>query len=400
MYHHIKYFYIIILLFCSLTAFTQVETDEQGKTFWSHPIKKGEQLHDIAEKYGLSIQQIKECNQLNNNRIDSLQSLKVPIAVQKNPQMQYEGKYVLYKVKDQERLHTIADQSNTSIQLLKDINRKRDNFLAPGDFILVPNTFPTALQINKFTYNGFLSLGFFTGNTWSEKTVTQYHIRGRITAQNVWYKKPFRNRSRFNSSVGYRHEIGKQFYKNVDRFQLRNQIDYMFNRKWAVYLLTSLNSQYADAYFFDSAGDKNLTSAFMAPGISSLSVGFTYIDNIFTIDCGLFERRTIHILQDKVYGEREIYSGVPRGDKSFYIQGMSLRMDVDYYKSENLNAQITLYSFANLDVQTVDLRSELNFRLSKLIKLTIVSELLYDKIIEAELKYRTEVLLGISFYKK
>ncbi len=396
-----------IILIWGLFIFTlglsaqHAQVDEKGKVYWMHPIEKNEQLHHIAQLYAIDIITLKEYNNLVDNNIDGLKYIKVPIAIQKSSKLRPKGKYVLHKVQSGEQMHTLASKYNTDLQKLKLLNWREKNLLKEGEYILVPNTLPTNTAANRLTMTAYLSLGFFSGRDWTEENKTSYNIRSRFNLQNVYVYSPFRNVTRFQTGLGYRHEIGQRIYKNIDLFSLRNQMEWHFHKGWAIYTLGSIRSQYMGTNFYREDGSQDLISAFMAPGYTNVSFGLVYVGDFIDLDIGLFEQRNVHVLQDKVYGERDAIFGVPRGDKIFSVRGVSIRADIDYYKSEKFNVLSNFFVFANKDLVTTNFRGELNYRPNKVLRFTFLLEMNYDKAGEySSFQYRTEALIGVGFYKK
>jgi len=392
---------ILLGLWCN-NIYAQVKKPQtiEGKTYWVHTIQNNEQLHTIAQYYGIGIQQLKQINNLQSNKLENISSLKIPLIEQKTLTQHNDGNYVLHKLKSQEKLHTVAAQYKVSLQLLKQLNYYKTEILQEGDYILVPNTISLNPSKNKLSLTGFLSLGFFSGTNWSGEKSTNYHLRVTINAQNIYTKKPFQVRTKFYSILGYRHEIGQSFYKNLDRFEIRNQILFIQKPNFSPYISGAIRTQYFDTYFPLENGDKQLVSAFMTPGITSLSLGLLASNDVLDLDFGLYELRTIYALQDKIYGDNEVVFGIARGVKKHHIHGISLRADIDVYKSEKFNYQANLFAFANLDIVSIELRSQVNYRITKQIKISFIGELFYDKFIDTSLQYRTEILIGIGFYKR
>jgi len=162
--------------------------------------------------------------------------------------------------------------------------------------------------------------------------------------------------------------------------------------------LGSIRSQYFDSYRYIN-DEKTLTSSFMAPGYLNFSGGITYLNDYLLLDFGLYENRNVYVLQDKVYRERSSVYGVPREDKLYRITGVSLRANLDLYKSEKFNTYASLYAFRNKEITTLDFRGDLSYRIHKMIKITLLNEITYDNFEDSNLQYRTEILVGVSFIK-
>ena len=388
----------LICFFVSITSFSQNVVLEKNKPLLIHSLDKEEELYHVAEKYGVSIQEIKVANNLVSNKLDSLNQIKIPVKVQLTRKQVNKGSYVFHKVKEKEKLHTIAEHYNISMLDIKEANHFKKNKLAPGDFILIPNTFPPIFNKNKLILRGFLSLGFFSGTDWAGKSSTNYRIRGQFNLQNTYDSKRMRLLSYVRASIGYRHELGKTILKNVDQLSLKQQVDFKIKKGFSLYVLGSIRSQHFDNYRYIN-DQKILTSSPMAPGYINYSAGIAYRNDYLLLDFGLYENRSVYVLQDKVYRERASAFGVPRGDKFYSIKGVSVRANLDLYKSEKFNTYASLYAFHNKEITTLDFRGELSYRIHKMIKLTLLNEIVYDDFEESLFQYRAEVLVGVSFIK-
>ena len=392
----IKY---LICFFISIAAFSQNVVLEKNKPLLIHALDKKEELYHIAEKYGVSIQEIKAVNNLMSNKLDSLHQIKIPVKVQLTRKQINEGTFVFHKVKEKEKLHTIAEHYNISLLDVKQANHFTKHKLSPGDFILIPNTFPPIFDKNKLVIRGFLSLGFFSGTDWAGESSTNYRIRGQFNLQNTYDSKRIRMLSYVRASIGYRHEIGKAILKNVDQLSLKQQVDFKIKNGFSFYVLGSIRSQHFDSYRYIN-DQKILVSSLMAPGYLNYSAGIAFRNDYLLLDFGLYENRSVYVLQDKVYRDRDSAFGVPRGDKFYSIIGLSLRANLDLYKSEKFNTYASLYAFHNKEITTLDFRGELSYRLHKMIKLTLLNEVVYDEFDEeSTFHYRAEVLIGVSFIK-
>lgn len=383
-----------------LSAQRPLKDKKTGEIFWMHMIQDTEALHQIAKQYGLSTLKIKEYNNLKSNAVDSLRYLKIPVAIKKSSIIKEEGKYLLHKVERGEKLHEIADMYNTDLRGIKILNHYIKNKLIVGQHILVPNVLPSQRGVSRLVMNGHGSLGFFSGDDWNGEKSTSYFLRGRVNMKNSYKSNDFRNITRVYSTIGYRHVIGRYFYKNVDQFSIDNQLQYLLKPDFALYSLVSLRSQFLDTKHYFESGNSALVSSFMAPAYSNFSLGFVYIGDLAKIDFGLYELRRIYVLQEKVYGDRSYVFGVPRGDKFISVQGMSMRIEFDFYKSEQFNASADIYTFFNKNLFAITYRGELNYHFTKSIRLSLLTEVNWDKVVEATFQYRTELLLGITFNKK
>ena len=117
------------------------ETEKVTKDVYT--VKKGDTLYSIAKKYYLTVDELKEINNINNNTISIGQKLYVSKEVPQTEQ--------LYTVVKGDTLYNIANKFNVSVNNLKSINNLNNNILSIGQVLKIPNS--TIDQDNsKLTY--------------------------------------------------------------------------------------------------------------------------------------------------------------------------------------------------------------------------------------------------------
>ena len=92
-------------------------------------VQKGDSLWSIAKKYNITVNELKEYNNLNNNMLSVGQKLLIP---------QTEN-YATYTVQSGDSLYKIADQFNTTVDKLKSVNNLSNNLLSVGQLLIIPN---------------------------------------------------------------------------------------------------------------------------------------------------------------------------------------------------------------------------------------------------------------------
>lgn len=91
-------------------------------------VKLGDTLYGIANRYGISVNDLKNANNLTNNIISIGQKLIIPIA----------NNYKSYTVINGDTLYGIANKFNTTVDILKNINNINSNILTIGQKLLIP----------------------------------------------------------------------------------------------------------------------------------------------------------------------------------------------------------------------------------------------------------------------
>ncbi len=97
----------------------------------------GDTLYGIANKYGLTVDELKKMNNLKNNNLTINQKLLVSGTGETDNSG---SEYDTYIVKSGDSLWSIASRYNTTVDKLKDINNLSSNLLSIGQKLLVPKT--------------------------------------------------------------------------------------------------------------------------------------------------------------------------------------------------------------------------------------------------------------------
>lgn len=92
-------------------------------------VKKGDSLWSISNKYGITVKDLKQYNNLNTNLISVGQILKIP---------KVSNDY--YIVKKGDSLYSISKKFNTTVNDIKTLNNLTSNLLSINQKLLIPNT--------------------------------------------------------------------------------------------------------------------------------------------------------------------------------------------------------------------------------------------------------------------
>lgn len=92
-------------------------------------VKKGDTLYSIAQRYNITVDELKKQNQLSTNQLTIGQSLILPST-----------SFVTYTVQKGDTLYKIASQYNTTVDILKKLNNLSSNILSIGQKIKLPST--------------------------------------------------------------------------------------------------------------------------------------------------------------------------------------------------------------------------------------------------------------------
>ena len=105
------------------------DSSNNGKT--TYTVQKGDSLWVIANKYGITTEELKSYNNLTSNLLSIGQVLKIP-----------QGKTStenIYTVKKGDSLWTIANRYNTTVERIKVLNNLTSNLLSIGQQLKIPN---------------------------------------------------------------------------------------------------------------------------------------------------------------------------------------------------------------------------------------------------------------------
>lgn len=99
-----------------------------------HRVIAGETLYAISKKYGVSIEAIKEKNQLGSEGISIGMELEIPVKTLNGNEIQREEYYI---VKQGDTFYAITRKFNISVEQLKRLNKKQDTSLDIGEKLRV-----------------------------------------------------------------------------------------------------------------------------------------------------------------------------------------------------------------------------------------------------------------------
>lgn len=106
-----------------------------GTTYYT--VKKGDTLWTIARKNGLTVDELKQLNNLTSNSLSVGQTLKVSKTGTTEP-----GSTKYYVVKSGDNLYAIARVNNTTVDAIKRANNLTSNLLSIGQTLIIPTSEP------------------------------------------------------------------------------------------------------------------------------------------------------------------------------------------------------------------------------------------------------------------
>lgn len=119
--------------------FIPTKKEEESGNYIVYTVKSGDTLYSVAKKYGISVTELKEINDLSNNTLSIGQKLLVPattiIIDETTP-----GEYITYTVKSGDNLYSIANRYGVSVKEIMNLNNLTSNLLNVGQTLRIPTS--------------------------------------------------------------------------------------------------------------------------------------------------------------------------------------------------------------------------------------------------------------------
>ena len=119
-------------------------------------VARGDTLSSIARKFNITVDELKEANNLNNNALIVGQELLIPKTQELDQDTTGEDEemdmFVTYTVKKGDSLYSIANSYNTTVDIIKDINNLTNNTLTLGQTLKIP----TSTTNQETNYNNYI----------------------------------------------------------------------------------------------------------------------------------------------------------------------------------------------------------------------------------------------------
>lgn len=140
-----------------------------------YTVKKGDTLWGISNKYGVSVSKLKELNNLSTNILKIGQILKISDSTLDNEEIGVESDEFIYKVSKGDNLYSIANKYGITVQDLIDYNNLSTTVLQIGQILNIPGNYKTYTVVkgdslwkiannNNTTVNKIKSINNLTSN--------------------------------------------------------------------------------------------------------------------------------------------------------------------------------------------------------------------------------------------
>ena len=114
-----------------------LSNDKNTEEYDVYTVKKGDSLWSISQKYDISVKELIELNNLNNLTLQINQKLKVPKIITIEPE---ENDTEIYIVEKNDTLWSISRKFNISVNELKELNNLTSNLLSIGQELKIKRT--------------------------------------------------------------------------------------------------------------------------------------------------------------------------------------------------------------------------------------------------------------------
>ena len=104
---------------------TYPQTEPTDETYI---VQKGDSLYSIAKKFNTTVDELKSLNNLSSNLLSIGQKLKISLSSQN-----------IYVVQKGDSLYSIANKFNTTVNELKSLNNLSSNLLSIGQQLIIPS---------------------------------------------------------------------------------------------------------------------------------------------------------------------------------------------------------------------------------------------------------------------
>ena len=101
----------------------------------TYTVKAGDTLYKIANQYNTTVQELIELNNLSSNILNIGQQLKVPVEGTNN---QPDSNYITYTVVKGDNLYNIANKYDVTVETIKQANNLTSNLLSFGQILKIP----------------------------------------------------------------------------------------------------------------------------------------------------------------------------------------------------------------------------------------------------------------------
>ena len=181
-------------------------------------VKSGDTLFSIANKFNVTVQAIKNINNLSSNILNVGQELVIP----KEETPSTSGEFINYTVKAGDSLYKIAKEYNTTVNAIMNVNNLTSNALQVGQVLKIPTT--TNQEETKDYINYTVKSGDSLYKIANNYNITVDAIKklNNLTSNNLQInqvlKIPTTSQQETTSYINYTVKSGDSLYKIANNY--------------------------------------------------------------------------------------------------------------------------------------------------------------------------------------
>ncbi len=190
-----------------------------------YSVQPGDSLYLIAVEYNVTVQQIKQENDLLTDEIYIGQRLSIPLADENKdiPETPVKNGKILYYVQPGDSLYVIADRFDVTIEEIKKLNDLATDYLYSGQFIYIPSSLNNENKIIYFVQPGdslYLLASKFNMTVESIKQINNLNKEVLYVGQKLYLNIPEITESKYNIVFSYYVKKGDSLISIADKFGL------------------------------------------------------------------------------------------------------------------------------------------------------------------------------------
>jgi len=288
------------------------------------------------------------------------------------------------------------------------LNDSTKNIISNRDF--------NADLTNIFMYDFFTSfslLNFQNAIDNEQKNQLNFYYNGTIN--NTLKTKKFTYKLFLFNEYGFKHFIDSTTIKNQDAFSIRNTIQIPFlHRSLLFNIAFDIKSQLWHGYnvrqSLSGNTERYLYTDYFSPGYKIFSMGLSFITkHAINIDLGIVGGKITKIRNDNLYETRKstILYGVERGEVKKTDFGINIAINAPMRNlKSNIAWECNAIIFALksdvfvLNAYTFDINNAFHFLFLKHLRLSVRSQIKYDKNIQSSIYSMNTFTLGFYINNK
>lgn len=191
----------------------------EPKDYITYTVKSGDSLYSIASKNDLTVQELKNYNNLTSNTLQIGQVLKIPVVSSEQVPV---GNYTNYVVKSGDTLYSIAQRYGFTVQELMNYNNLDSAVLSIGQVIKIPTVTSDLEQTNYITYtvksgDNLYSIGRQYGVS-AQELMNYNNLTSNVLSIGQTIKIPTSSSNNQNSYIEYTVKSGDNLYSIGRRY--------------------------------------------------------------------------------------------------------------------------------------------------------------------------------------